>query len=138
MEHQKRLFDMLSGEMRPRGNTDNQENSPHGGRTSSRNDPYNTGANDRIDRSPLNDQTIDINRKLVSLDSEYTHTAYHLTPPPHIHPPPPPILPSVCVTTQPTPPHYLRCSMCKLQTNRMHLASPLNICQLMLLVTGCY
>ena len=86
MEHQKRLFDMLSGEMRPRGNTDNQENSPHGGRTSSRNDPYNTGANDRIDRSPLNDQTIDINRKLVSLDSEYTHTAYHLTPPPHIHP----------------------------------------------------
>ena len=86
MEHQKRLFDMLSGEMRPRGNTDNQENSPHGGRTSSRNDPYNTGANDRIDRSPLNDQTIDINRKLVSLDSEYTHTAYHLTLPQHIHP----------------------------------------------------
>lgn len=57
---------MLSGgESRPR---DLPENS-----RTSRNDAQITGANDRIDKPPLNDQqTVDINRKLVSLDSEYS------------------------------------------------------------------
>lgn len=65
MEHQKRLFQMLSGET---ANKDKDE-----GSNKLRNaDQY--GGNDRIDRSPLNDQTVDNNRKLVSLDSEYDNT----------------------------------------------------------------
>lgn len=70
MEHQKKLFDMLSGE------SGNKEESSSRLRNA---DQY--GGNDRIDRSP-NDRALD-NIKLVSLSSEYpqlfltNHAAFH-------------------------------------------------------------
>jgi len=60
MEHQKRLFDMLSGEVSSKPETD----------TGKLRAAKQSGSNDRIDRSP--DQIVD-DRKLVSLASEFEY-----------------------------------------------------------------
>lgn len=70
MKHQKRLFDMLSGEDPLKKDRDDSSSNSRL-RNADQFGGGSAGGNDRIDKSPVNDQTVAFNNRLVSLASEY-------------------------------------------------------------------